>query len=248
MPIVVNYGPVTALGQMAVNAGEGEDFLRRHAMGQQLVQDQRQYNLQSAALQQQAAQGTLSAAYANRPGTNATNIGPGAQSVTPETLRLQESLASINEAFKRGTIDQESRDRMEIAARTGSPSLGSIGVTTDPDQISASQQRLRSNDMVDRQIQALKIAEDMAKSKANQFLDAVGGAAVMNDEERKQYQALTNDVLAAQGERKKLLSGAGSVAGQSGGGGGVTRTGRAKRNPSTGQTAYEMSDGTWSIE
>jgi hypothetical protein len=197
MPIRVQYGPVKGLGQLAVNAGEGEDFWRRFQAEQGMVQSQRQYNLANAEIAQRAF--ALQQAYANRPTSAPAGGAQVAQGpAQPAQLQMQQALDSINQAFKRGTISQEDRDRMVIAARTGNTSLGSIGVDEDRGRqtgMSFSQQRLHRNDVLRAEVERLEALEENAKGRASRFLESIpGGVTGMTGDEQKQYKQLAQAV------------------------------------------------------
>jgi hypothetical protein len=139
----------------------------------------------------------------------------------------ERTVQAINEAAKRGTISEAEADRMRIGAAAGSKSIGGIDVGGDDEGMSASQQRLRGRDMLNDQVQALRLQEKNLQDQAQAFVDSIpGGVHGMTDQERAQYKQLSDAIAEVRDQQARVYkqsarTGALPAGGGAGGGGGA---------------------------
>lgn len=227
-PVQVDYTPLGMVGLLAQRIGENNRFNTRHAQGQQVINDTRQYQLAQRDQEFRHAF-AMQQAYANRGGGGSgrtgvqtfTNQPPPVQ---PAQLQLQQVNAELQAMTQRGTIDPEHADRIRLGAMGVPASLAALGV--DPEEtnqgLSPQERRLRADFQLDAEIGALEQERRLAQGEADAYLDSLGGV-IATSKERKTYEQFTDRVAEARRQQAAVYQRfSGALPG--GGGGTVTDT------------------------
>lgn len=202
-PVVIDYSSASIAGLLAQRAGMGQDFWRRHHAGQQQVESQRAHNLNNRQLELQAqAQNqayALQSAYSNVPQSQ----GVSAPGVAPESIRVQQARDLIGNMLKRGTINEDIADRLNLGVTTGSPSLASLGI--DGDRGANTANRADVNQNVRFMVGSLESQRKAAMDQAKAFLEMIpGGLRAMTVDQQQQYQGYINEAESLRQEIAKV--------------------------------------------
>lgn len=194
-PVSVSYMDPGSVGMLALRSGEGmlRDRLSNEAGA--IIDSTRRYQLGQQEIQSRERMFAIEQAYQNRAGSAAPQ-----QQVQPATTRQQQLDDTLRQMIGQGTLnpDQASWLRLSALGVNQAPINQALGVSTGgqssgltPYQESQMQYR-QQEDAQQNQARALQQQIEQAEQRVKQYEQSIpGGVAGMSDQERQQYDQLT---------------------------------------------------------